>query len=89
MAKTLKMTFGYGDSDFTRNYSFEIADSLVADAKTKIVGINSSLNAGTAGGLSSFFVSDDGDNFTAITAAQVESTEITYLDISGGASSAG
>lgn len=89
MAKTLKLTAGYGDSDFTRTYSFEIADSLVADAKTKIIGINDSLAAGTAGGLSSFFVSDDGDNFTGFVAAQVESTEITYLDISGGASSAG
>ena len=88
MAKTLKMTFGYGDSDFTRTYSFEIADSLVSAAKGKIIGINDSLTAGTAGGLSSFFISDDGDNFTGITAAQIEESTITYLDISGGASSA-
>ena len=87
MAKTLKMTFGYDDSDFTRNYSFEIDDSLVSAAKDKIIGINTSLAAGTAGGLSSFFISDDGDNFVGITAAQVEETTVTYLDISGGASS--
>lgn len=89
MAKTLKMTFGYGENqESTRNYSFTVADSLAADCKYKILDINDSLEAGTAGDLSSVFISDDELNFSKITYAAVESTVTEVLDISGGASSA-
>ena len=90
MSQTLKMTFGYGESDFTRQYAHEVADSLALDCKTKIKAINTSLAGGTAGGLSSFFISDDGEhNLTSIVSAQLESQTVTYLDLtSGGASSA-
>ena len=90
MSKTLKMTFGFGEEqDSTRNYTFTVADSLAAACKDKIKGINTSLAGGTAGGLSSFFLADNGtDAFTKITYAELNSTVTEVLDISGGASSA-
>ena len=89
MAKTLKMTFGYGeDQESTRSYNFTVEDSLAADCKDKIKAINTSLAAGTAGGLSSVFISDDEEFFSRITYAELSSTVTEVLDISGGASSA-
>ena len=87
MSKTLKMTFGYDESELSRQYSFEVADSLASACKDKIKAINTSLAGGTAGGLSSFFLSDNEENFSAITYAALESSETLVLDI-GGASSA-
>ena len=89
MAKNLKMTFGYGEEqDSTRNYNFTVDDSLAADCKAKIIGINESLFGGTDGGLASFFLADNGtDSFSKITYAEISSTETQVLDISGGASS--
>lgn len=89
MSKTLKTTWGYGESENTRNYNFTVDDSLASAVKGKILAINASLTAGTAGGLSSFFVNDDGDNFTGITYAAIEGSTTEVLDISGGASTAG
>ena len=91
MAQNLKMTFGFGaEQDSTRNYNFSVDDSLAADCKAKIKGINSSLEAGTDDGLASFFLADNGtDQFSKITYAELNSTETQVLDISGGASSAG
>jgi len=82
MAK-VQLTFSYADTTFERMYEMEIADSLEADAKQKILAVNSSLKASTDGGLSEFFVSDAGDNFTLISAAKfiVETTE--YIDLGG------
>lgn len=89
MAKNLKMTFGYGqEQESTRNYNFSVDDSLAADCKDKILGINASLAAGTAGALSSVFISDDEEFFSKITYAELSSTETQVLDISGGGSSA-
>ena len=88
MARTVKIDFGYED-ETTRRYAFEVDDSITdTTVKNKIVGIKASLLSGTAGGMSSFFVSDDGENLIDITGAQVESTTTTVLDISGGASAA-
>lgn len=81
MAKNLKLTFGYEDTEDTRQYNFDVADSVDATCKNSILAINNSLKAGTAGGLSSFFVSDNGDNFSLITAAQLEETETIVLDL--------
>lgn len=80
--KTVKTKFGYAD-DTSRVYSFDVEDSLSAGVKPKILGINESLAAGTAGGLSSFFVSDSGANFLKITEASIEEEIKTALDITG------
>ena len=86
MSNKLKLTFGYEDTDYTRIYAFDVADSIDATAaasmKAAVKAVNASLTAGTAGGLSSFFVSDEGDNFTLITDAQLELTEKTVLNLS-------
>ena len=91
MAKNVKMTFGFGaEQDSTRNYNLTVDDSLAADCKAKIIGINDSLAASTDGGLASFFLADNGtDAFSKITYAEISSTTTEVLDISGGASSAG
>ena len=81
MSKKLKLTFGYADTDVTRVYAFDVADSITADCKDAIIDINDSLQGGTDGGLSSFFVSDEGDNFTLITAAQLEEVNKTVLNL--------
>lgn len=80
MAK-IQMEFSYADTEFTRLYELDVADSLMADAKQKILNINASLKAGTDGGLSTFFVSDEGDNFTLISAAKFTITEEEFLDL--------
>ena len=85
MPNVLKTTFGYADTDFTRQYNWEVAESIQPETlKAGILAINQSLANGTAGGLSSFFVSDEGDNFVTICAAQLEVTETTVLNIAGG-----
>lgn len=79
----VQLTFSYEDTEFTRLYDFEVADSLQADAKQKILDINASLKAGTDGGLSAFFVSDEGTNFTLISSAKFIVTEEEYIDLGG------
>jgi len=82
MAK-IQLTFSYADTEATRMYEMEASESLEAEAKAKILAINGSLKAGTDDGLSEFFVSDEGDNFTLISAAKfiVETEE--YIDLGG------
>ena len=88
MAKKLKMTFAYKDTEFTRGYDFSVADSIEGDdCKNVILGINTSLKNNTAGGLSDFFISDAGDNFTLISAAQLEETNTQILDLNIGGDS--
>ena len=79
---TLKLTFGYEDNS-TRQYSLAVADSLSGSCKSKIKNLNVSLLGGTSDGLDTFFLSDNGQSFTGITAAQLESTEIITLDLEG------
>lgn len=80
---TVDLTFAYENTDFTRLYSLEGADSLnSADIKAHILQINDSLKNGTAGGLSTFFVSDTGDNFVSISSAKKTITTEEYLDLS-------
>lgn len=71
--KTIKTKFKY-DDDTTRIYAFDCQDSLAAGVKPKIKAINSSLAAGTDGGLAEFFVSDAGENFVQISGATMESS---------------
>lgn len=83
MANTLRATFSYQGTSFTRQYDLDIADEFIADAKQKVLNINSSLEAGTAGGLSSFFVSDNGENFTKISGLKLITRTETPLDLEG------
>ncbi len=78
--KTVKTKFKYAD-DATRIYSFDCVDSLAADVKGKIQAVNASLSGGTAGGLSSFFVSDAGANFVIIDGATIESSYVVPVEI--------
>ena len=68
----VKMRFKYANAD-TRLYSFDCQDSLAADVKSKIKAVNTSLQGGTDGGLSTFFVSDSGSNLALIDGATLES----------------
>ena len=87
----VKITLGYTNTDFTRNMQFNgVSDSIAAGVKTKCKAVNASLAAGTAGGLSTFFRADDYDatdtenivgNFSGIVAAQIDSTEVEYINL--------
>lgn len=80
----VQLTFAYEDTDFTRTYQLEIADSLQADAKGRIIEINNSLKSGTDDGLSDFFVSDNGERFTLISAAKFIVTTEEYINLAEG-----
>ena len=81
---TVKTKFEYKDNS-TRLYTFNgVAEDVVGEVTDKIKSINSSLAAGTAGGMSSFFVSDNGNNLVSITAAQIEVTTTQYVPGIGG-----
>lgn len=70
MAITLQLTASYENTDFTRNYTFTVPNTIAPDVKRNIIAINESLFGGTSGGLNEFFVSDDGDNLQLFTAAK-------------------
>lgn len=81
MANSATFTFGYSNTDFTRNFKIEnIAASALSGIKDDVKAINASLSGATDGGLSSFFVSDDFDAannigfFTGITDAFIDET---------------
>jgi len=78
--RTVKTRFKY-DDDSTRLYAFSCEDSLASGVKAKILAINDSLEASTAGGLESFFVSDNGDNLVLIDGATIESVVSTAIII--------
>ena len=84
MSKTFKATFKYAD-DTTRIYDLEVDDSLAAGVKQNVINFNASLAGGTAGGLSTFFVSDGGENLLMISEAKLISTITTPVSIGGGA----
>lgn len=77
---TVKTQFAYAD-DSTRLYSFDCENSLAAGVKNRVIDVNDSLSNGTAGGLSSFFVSDDGENLVRISGVTLESAYIEPLTI--------
>lgn len=91
LKNSVTMTLGYSNTDFQRKLKFDgVADSLIPAVKTKIKAVNASLAGGTDGGLSNFFVADDYDatdpdnvvgKFNGITAAQIDSVEVTYIDL--------
>ena len=85
MVNSITLTLGFEDTDFTRQIKLDnLADANIVanDVRTKVKAINASLAGGTAGGLSTFFLSDDGDHFTEIIAAQIDNYEAEYLDLS-------
>ena len=58
----IKLTLGYGGTDFERKLTLSDVDSVSAATETvrgKVKAINASLEAGTDDGLSDFFRSDD------------------------------
>lgn len=63
MSNSIKMTFGFKNTDFTRTYTIgNVESSICADTeaiKTAVQEINSSLEGGTSGGLDSFIRADD------------------------------
>lgn len=88
---TVNATFGYTGTDFTRTYQFGgvsigALSSIVANVKS----LNASLEAGTSGGLDSFFIADDYDatdseniigKFAGIVALQSQKIEDTDIDL--------
>ena len=83
MSKTFKATFKYAD-DTTRIYDLDVDDSLAAGVKEKVIAFNASLTGGSAGGLSSFFVSDSGENLKIISEAKLISTNEIPVSIGSG-----
>lgn len=84
MADSVQLTFGYQDTEFERTYEIDVAESVSsADIKSKVLAINASLAASTDGGLSNFFTSDEGDNFTRIIVAKRIHKEELYVDLGG------
>ena len=88
MANTATLTFGFTGTDYTRKYTFgglSVADC--ENLKAKVLALNESISAGTAGGLSAFFISDDFDAaqgigyFDGIKAAQYESSSVTDIPL--------
>ena len=85
MAKSITLTLGYEDSDFTRQMKLDNVsdtDAVANTVRAKIQAVNASLSGGTAGGLSTVFLGDSGEHFTEITAAQIDDIETSYLDLS-------
>ena len=83
---TIYLTFAYKNTTFTRKYAFDVnndadLNDILGDLSDNIEALNSSLTAGTAGGLSSFFLSDDGYNFAGIIDKEFVSLEIEDIDL--------
>lgn len=88
MANSATLTFGYGGTNFTRQYKFEgLTNEQCAALKGKVLALNASITSGTADGLEDFFISDDYNantgvgRFAGIVAAKYEVTNITNIDL--------
>lgn len=84
MANTLRATFAYTGTNFTRNYDLDISEDAISTAKAKTMAINESLAAGTAGGMSTFFVSDNGEPMKAISELKLITVTETILNLDEG-----
>lgn len=83
MAKnTVRLKFTYADAD-TRTYDLECDDNNLMDVQSKVNALNASVTAGTDGGFTTFFLSDNGEEFTKISEAQIISVTETVLDLGG------
>ena len=83
----VSLDIGYTGTDFSRRYTMSgIANAQLASVESACDAINASLEAGTAGGLSSTFISDDFDStqgigyMKKIEKATIVSTEETTLE---------
>ena len=87
---TVEFTLGYTNTDFTRKMKFDgVSSAALSGVQSGVLALNASLAAGTDGGLSSFFRSDDYDVttdptnpvgiFNGIVAAKAESVEETVV----------
>lgn len=88
MSNSLKLTFGYTGTDFTRNFTLSNIGTVAsahADITTKIKGINSSVAGGTDDGMNTFFLADDYDGtngkFAGITAASIVTETVTHINL--------
>lgn len=88
MANTVTLTFGYKGTDFTRKYKFDdVETGALSSVKANVLAFNASVTGGasSAGGLDTFFISDDYDaannvgELASITAAQYETTTVTEI----------
>lgn len=80
---TLRMTLGYVNSNQKRNYDFDISEEYISGAKAKVIAINDSLSGGTAGGFSSFFVDDAGNNLARIENLKLYRVTEEVIDLGG------
>jgi hypothetical protein len=75
MANSATLTFEFADESIRKLKLDNLSASAIVPStiKPKIQAVNASLLAGTAGGLSTTFVSDAGAAFVSIAAAQTGS----------------
>lgn len=91
MANSAKLTFGYTNTDFTRQYTFNNLSTADCEGiKAKVLALNASIAGGTDGDLGDFFISDDYDatdsenvigKFNGIVAAQYEASTVTDIPL--------
>lgn len=84
----VSLDIGYTGTDFSRRYTMSgVSNAQLASVESACNAINASLTAGTAGGLSSTFISDDfnptsGTGYMKkIEKATIVSTEETTLEL--------
>lgn len=92
MANSAKLTFGYSNTEFTRQYTFNnLSAEDCANLKAKVLALNASIEGGTDGNLGDFFISDDYDasdsenvigKFNGVVAAQFEASTVTEIPLS-------
>lgn len=80
---TLKLTFGYQDSDFRRTYELDGDAEDAVNYKARIKALNASLTGGQVQDMKEFFVADDGSYLDKIVEAKVVVVEETPLGIGG------
>jgi len=88
---SVTLTFGFSNTEATRTFKIDgISDTDFTNVKSKILAVNASIAAGTDGGLTDFFRSDDFDasdpnlivgKFTGIIAAKGESSEVENIPL--------
>lgn len=76
----VELYLGYNNSEFIRTITISnVSLSALADVKSKCMAVNASLAASTDGGMSNFFVDDNGNSLKEITKAKIIVTEETEL----------
>lgn len=81
--RTVRLIASYANTSFKRNYELDIDPDNVDTVKEKVLAINSSIAAGTSGGMDSFFVSDNGDQFVGFSSAQIISVSEEAINLEG------